>query len=422
MTENQDTSKNKSINWKKMLLICGIILLIGGVVTTIIFFTEPTATRAGATKETAMLVEVTEVREGIFQPTIVATGTVQPAQDILLSPRVSGEIIQRSPSFVPGGFVKKGEILLQIDPADYKNTLELRKSELHQVLADLAIEKGRQDVARKDYQLIGGDTLSEENEALVLREPQLNAVRASVEAARAAVQQAALDLQRTTIRAPFDAHILSRNADVGSQVAPGNELGRLVGVDAYWVVATIPLSKLRWLSFPDADARGSMVRVRDRTAWQEGEYREGYLYKLVGALEDQTRLARILVLVPDPLAYKADSAHVPPLMIGAFMETHIQGNEISDVIRLSRDYVRQDETVWVMEEGKLRIQDVEIVFSDAEYAYISKGLDENDQVVTTNLSTVVEGAKLRLASADSISGQDSLESSEIENQSLGGTP
>lgn len=422
MLENQDIPNDKPVNWKKTLLICGIILIVGGVATTLIFFTEPTAMRAGATKETAMLVEVTEVRQGTFQPTIVATGTVQPAQDIILSPRVSGEIIQRSPAFVPGGFVKKGEVLLQIDPADYKNTLELRKSELHQVLADLAIEKGRQDVALKDYELIGGDTLSEENEALVLREPQLNAVRASVEAARASVQQAALDLERTTIRAPFDAHILSRNANIGSQVAPGNELGRLVGVDAYWVVATVPLSKLRWLSFPDADAPGAMVRVRDRTAWGEEEYREGYLYKLVGALEDQTRLARILVSVPDPLAYKADSVHVPPLMIGAFMETHIQGNNISDVIRLSRDYVRQNETVWVMEEGKLRIQDVEIVFSDAEYAYISKGLEENDQVVTTNLSTVVEGAKLRLASADSTSGQDSLESSEIENQASGGAP
>ncbi len=412
MSENQNTSSEKPVNWKKTLLICIIILVVGAIVTALIFSTEPTAMRAGATKETAMLVEVTEVQHGTFQPTIVATGTVQPAQDIMLSPRVSGEIIRRSPSFVPGGFVKKGEVLLQIDPADYRNTLELRKSELHQALADLEIEKGRQDVARKDFQLIGGDTLSQENEALVLREPQLNAVRASVEAARAAVEQAELALRRTTIRAPFDAHILARNANVGSQVAQGDQLGRLVGVDAYWVVATVPLSKLRWLSFPEADTPGSMVRVRDRNAWQEGEYREGHLYKLVGALEDQTRLARVLVSVPDPLAYQADSVHVPPLMIGAFMETYIQGDEISGVIRLNRDYVRQNETVWVMEEGKLQIRDVDIVFSDAKYTYISKGLNENEQVVTTNLSTVVEDAKLRLASADTTSVQDSLANTE----------
>jgi hypothetical protein len=104
-------------------------------------------------------------------------------------------------------------------------------------------------------------------------------------------------------------------------------------------------------------------------------------------------------------------------MIGAFMETSIQAKEISDVIRLNRDYVRKNETVWVMEEGKLRIRDVEIVLTDAEYAYISSGLNEDDQVVTTNLTTVVDGAPLRLEASDTTSSQDSLANTQQENQS-----
>lgn len=393
----------------KILIICLCILLVGTGATVLIFLTEPTAKREGATRETAMLVEVIKAERGDFRPTIVTTGTVQPSEDITLSPLVNGQIIQRSPAFTPGGFVTRNQMLLQIDPADYRNTLELRRSELLQTEADLNVEMGRQELAEQDYQLIG-DSLPPANKSLVLREPQLDAVKATINAARAAVNQAQLNLDRTTIRAPFDAHILTRNVTVGSQVAPGDNLGRLVGTDHYWVTATVPVSQLQWLSFPDSDHQvGSPVKIVNNTAWPVDSYRDGYLYKQVGALDDQTRLAQVLVLVPDPLVHNYDTANLPKLMIGAFVEAHISAEEIPDVIRLPRDYVRSNNTVWVMENEKLTVRNARVVFSDTQYAYISEGISDQDLVVTTNLSTVVEGAGLRIEdpddSADSTAGE-----------------
>lgn len=332
-------------------------------------------------------------------------GTVEAAQDIILSPRISGEVIERSPSFTPGGYVEKGEVLLQIDSTDYKNTLQQRKSELRQAQSDLNLEMGRQEAAQSEYRIFG-DTLTEENEARILRQPQLNAVKASVESAQAAVDQAEAELHRTTIRAPFDAHILSQNVNVGSQVAAGEQLGRLVGLDEYWVEATVPVSKLRWLTFSETNqSEGSEVKIRNRTAWEEGESREGYLDKMMGALAEQTRLARVLISVPDPLAYHADNADLPKLMIGSYVETTLRGEELTDVIRLNRDYIRTDDTVWIMEDQELRIKDVDIVFRDEQYAYIADGLADQDQVVTTNLTTVSEGAPLRLEGSDSTSAE-----------------
>lgn len=382
---------------KRTILICLLILVGAGAVTAFIFLTEPTAQRSGATKETAMLVEVTPVKRGTYSPEIIATGSVRPSKDITLSARVSGEIIRQTEAFTPGGFVKKGDILLQLDPADYRNTLQLRQSDLSQAKAELAIEQGRQDVARQDYQLVE-DIVNTESTGLVLREPQLNSVKARVEAAEAAVNQAKLNLWRTTIRAPFDAHILTRNTNVGSQVALGDNLGRLVGMDEYWVVVTLPLSKLPFISLPGKGQRGSEVRIRDPKAWKENEYRTGYVYQLVGALEDQTRLARLLVSVPDPLGYESDT--VPSLMINSFVETRIQADSIPDVARLSRAYLRENETVWVMAGDSLSIREVNVAFMDAEYAYISEGLQDAEQVVTTNLSTVVAGSPLRTSETD----------------------
>ena len=384
------------MNWKTTVVICTLILLLAVGVIAVIFQTEPTVQRSSAMKRTAMLVDVTVAEHGTFRPDIVAMGTVRPEQEIELSPRVSGEIISISESFTPGGFVEGGDVLLRIDPADYEVNLLQRQSELRQATADLELELGRQDLASKDYRKLEG-TISSEYKTLVLREPQLNTARARVEAAQAAVRRAELDLERTRIRAPFAAHIINREANVGSQVSPGETLGRLVGIESYWVEANVPVSNLRWIEFPqDSNRTGSSVRIRNRAAWPEDTFRAGKAHRLIGALENQTRLARVLLTVADPLAHDPGSSGLPPLMVGSFVEARIEGKPIEDVIRMDRDFLRQNDTVWLKEDGVLRIRDVEIVFRDQDNVYIREGLGANDQVVTSNLATVLEGSPLRL--------------------------
>ena len=261
---------------------------------------------------------------------------------------------------------------------------------------------GRQQIAEQDLKLITNDSLFKDNplsveeRQLVLRQPQLNAVKATIVGAKASVDQAQLNLERTTIRAPFDAHILSQNVTTGSQVGPGDDLGRLVGTDYYWVTATVPVSKLQWLRFPENDKdRGSTVLIKNSTAWPDGQYREGYLDKQIGALDGQTRLARVLIKVADPLAKNTDLEGRPKLMIGTFVEVEMQANKLDDIVRLNRDYIRSNETVWVMKDDKLEIREVDIALTDNEYAYIREGLQEGEHVVITDLSTVSNGIGLR---------------------------
>ena len=406
--QDRETGSRSPVDVKKTLLICSAIVAAGAVAVAILFATEPEAEREGATKETAMLVDLVEVRRGTFRPTVVATGVVEPERDILASPRIDGQIVDVASDFVPGGYVARGEVLVRIDPSDYEIRLRQRRSELAQAEADLAMEMGRQNVARQDYELLETE-LDPQSEELVLRRPQLETVRARVESARAAVGQAELELQRTEVRAPFDAHVLQRDANVGSQVHAGDTLGRLVGVDTYWVVAAVPVGKLPWLSFPEDGAPGSAVHVRNRSAWPEGVWREGELHRLIGALEGRTRLARVIVAVDDPLARdteldpSGDGAATtrPALMIGSFVEVRIEADPVEDVVRLPRELLRPDDTVWVMVDGELRVRDAEITVRDERYVYVRNGLEDGDRVVSTNLTTVVDGAPLRTAPSDS---------------------
>lgn len=390
----------------RIVLIClGIVLVTAGMVF-FIFVSEPTVQAENATKEMAMLVEVTEAEKGDFRPVISGTGTVLPFEDVILSAQVGGRVTKRASGFVPGGFVREGEVLLRIDPSDYHNDLELAKSELLQARTDLDVEMGRQEVARKDLALVQDLELSPEERSLVLRQPQLNAVKARIAAAQAAVDQAELDLSRTAVSAPFDAHVLSQRVTTGSQVAPGDDLGRLVGTEYYWVSLDVPVNRLKWLDFPGSESEtGSEVIIMNTSAWSERNFRTGYLAQQVGALDPTTRLATVLVKVPDPLALQPENNGKPRLIIDAFVEAMIHADTLSNVIRIDRELLRNDDTVWVMEDQKLSVREVRVLLTDPEYAYIGDGLEEGDRIVVTNLSTVVEGTPLRLQRATAIPPQ-----------------
>ncbi len=386
------------------LVVCVLLAFLTAGVSYLIFSTQPKAERTTETRKSAMGVKVIEVHPGTYRPRIEALGVVEPSREIVLSPRISGEVLERAPGFDPGAFLNAGELALKIDPADFEIQQKQRQSELSQAKADLSIEMGRQRIAESDLDLLR-QSVRGENRNLVLRQPQLIAAQALVEAAQARVEQAALDVARTSILAPFDAQVLERMVDVGSQVAPGDELATLVGIDTYWVVATVPLSSLPQIDFANREGgAGSVAQVRNRSSWPSGSTREGTVERLIGSLAEGTRLARIVIKVDDPLAREPALAGKPPLIIGAILQVTIEGKELSNVVRLDRDYLRENDTVWLMKDEKLAIAEVEVVFRDAQSAYIAKGLEAGDRVVTTSLATVAEDAPLSVENGEEETG------------------
>jgi hypothetical protein len=187
-------------------------------------------------------------------------------------------------------------------------------------------------------------------------------------------------------------------------------LGQLIGLEEYWVMAAVPVRSLRWVQFPRDNGQdtsnepnestqtestgvlGSKAILRNQDAWGPDVEREARVSRLIGTLDRQTRLARVLITVNDPLGRDSE---VPPLILDTLIETEIEGKPIEDVVRLPREFVRSQDTVWVMKDEKLEIRETEVVFRDAEYAYIREGLESGDEVVTTTLATVAEGVGLR---------------------------
>ena len=394
MTDSNSTKPTIArivIRYVITLVVCALLVVGTLAVLRWIDSTEPTAEREGATRKTAALVDTLKVSRGTYAPELVALGRVSPEQEIDLGALVAGEIIQVDPSYDTGEVVEAGQLLMKIDPADYENQLLMRESELEQVKAQLVIEQGSQAVAKKELEALGRD-LDPAKRALVLREPQINTLLAQIKAKEAEVGQAKLELKRTEIRAPFHAQILSRRANLGMQVNTGSTIARLVGLKQYHIRTSVPLRHLEMLKFSQDGAPGSVAMIHQPAAWGPGVARQGVLTRLVGELDPESRLAQVLITVQDPLALQTDG---PKLLLDSIVQVTLKGEPLQDVIRLPRELLRQNDTVWVNADDKLSIRKVTVVFGNADFAYIKDGLEDGDEVVTTSLATVIEGRPLR---------------------------
>jgi RND family efflux transporter MFP subunit len=354
----------------------------------------------------ATLVNVIEARFVKERVVIASMGTVFAARQVDIYPRVRGEVVYIGRDLLPGGLFRRGRVLLRIDQADYRLAVRQSESNVAQNKANLTLEMGRQSVAKREYAMLGED-MKRVNADLALRKPQLASARATFEAAEAALARAKLDLQRTTIHAPFNAIVQTRSVNIGSRVSESSVLARLVDTDVYWIEISVPVDRLKWIQIPQGNVRdGSAVKIYDANAWGQGVYREGKVIKLDPSLEPQGRMARLLVEVRDPLILRAENANKPRLLLGSYVRAEIEGRELPSVFPLPREYLREEDQVWLMSSSnQLEIRRVQIAYRGENSILVSGGIRPGEKIVTTLLAMPVEGMPLRIRGAKKPSQQ-----------------
>jgi RND family efflux transporter MFP subunit len=336
------------------------------------------------------LVETVLARPSLARVVVSGMGTVVPARETVLRPQVNGNVVFMSEGFTPGGIVQKGDELMRIDPDDYRIALEKRQSELQKAKADLALEQGRQEIARREIDLLRQASPEDvSGTELALRKPQLEQALADVALAEADLAQARLDLERTIIYAPFNALVLERNVNLGALVGLDYALTTLVGTDEYWIEATVPLDSLKFL---DMTLQGASATVHSQLG---GESWTGRVLRITGTLDENSRMASILVAVDNPL-----TSGTVPLMLNDYVKVDIQGRELDDVYELPRSALRRGETVWVSNGHALDIRNVDIVWRDGERVFVKAGLAPGEQVVLSDIAAPVKGMPLELAGTE----------------------
>ena len=375
--------------------ILPVIVFSGGLFITLHLMQSGPQAKPMPARKTGVAVETATVSFGSYPTNINAMGVVKAARSTDLKPQVSGQVISLSDRLVPGGKFTKGDTMLQLDPADFKLLLKQQENGVIQANNDLVLEKGNQLVVQREFDLLG-EQVSEAEKQLMLRQPQLSSLQTALTIAQAKQQQAELDLKRTTITAPFNGIVKSREINVGTWVSNSTTLVTLIGSDSYWVEVSVPEDQLQWIKTPSQDGEGSLVRIHNPTAWGEGIYRQGRVIQVLPGLETQGRMARLLIEVNDPLAMDQVNQNKPKLLIDSFVRVVIEGKPITRAVELSRQYLHDGSQVWVYsEEGTLKFREVAVGFKNREEVLITSGLAAGDEVITSNISTPVEGLALR---------------------------
>ncbi len=324
------------------------------------------------------LVEVQAVRRGARALQIVAYGNVVPAREVSLAAQVPGKVVSVNPELVRGGRLATGDRALGVERRDYTLAVSEAKARVAQAEHDLALEKGRREVAEREWKMLGS---AREKGSLALREPQKVLAIARLEAAKAGLSRARLDLERTRLSAPFNALVVQESVEVGQVLGRGAPVAKLVGTDAFWVEVALPVADLAWLQIPGSEATVSGV----------GLEKPGRVLRLLGELERGGRMARVLVEVTDPLVGET------PLLLGSYVKVSFAGREAKSVVEVPRVALREGDRVWLVDaEDRLEIRRVKVLRRLATSVLVESGLEGGDRLILSRLASPVPGMALRV--------------------------
>lgn len=358
------------------------LLLLAGSGVTAWWFTRPGEPPESRPMRTAALqVEGVTLERTEFPVVVRTRGTVRPRTESTLVAEVAGRIVEVSPSFREGGFFEEGDMLLQLEPADYEAAVVMAEGELAQARATLLEEEARAAQAEENWRRLGrqGDP-----GPLVLREPQVAEATARLASAGAQLDRAKRDLERTIVRAPYAGRVLEKEVDVGQFVGSGTTLARVFAVD--YVEVRLPLSNEQagFVRLPeefrdddspavDRPEQGPAVRLRGRVGDRDASW-QGHIVRVESAIDATTRQLFVIAQVDDPYARRADGS--PPLKINMFVEAEIEGRVLENVVVVPRRAVRAGDEVIVIRDGRrIYRQDVRPVWRDRDFVVVSAGDD-----------------------------------------------
>jgi len=418
-------------------------LLVGAGVLVLAMSTREGADRA-APGESATPVGVIELQPRSVLPRVVGFGTVAPARVWSLVPQVSGRIAEIHPELTRGGTVAGGDLLVRIAPETYEAALEEAEARIAEAeaqraeievserttMASLEIEREALALAEEELErqrrLAARGTVADsavdaqqrttlqqrarvqdlENQLAAIP-ARLSAVEGQMRVAEASRTRARLDLQRTEIRAPFDARVASAEAEIDQYVGTTGAIAVLDGLATAEIEAEIPPAQMapfvrlaadRRFDTGPADfatvARGLELTARVRLAGtpvsQEWPAR---VARISDGIVPETRSVGVIVAVDDPYG-EIRPGRRPPLIKGMFARVELRARPVEGRMVVPRAAVQAGRVMVADAEDRLAFREVEVIQATGEMAVIRPTLAPGTRVVVSDPTPAVAGMLL----------------------------
>ncbi len=415
---------------KKKTWIIIIILLL---VVLVIFAVNKGSSSRG------LPVSVEAAKLGDIIETVSANGKIQPAQDVVISPYISGEVVELYVK--EGDEVMEGDLLAKIDPEIYISAYERAEANVNSQLANLANAKAR--LAQSEASFKNARVSYERNKSLweqdVISQSEYDGIVANYEMAKAdvdaakqtvasaefsissakATQREAQDnLTKTTVSAPRSGTVSKLNVEKGERVAgasqfsAGTEIMRIANLQHMEVNVEVNENDIVRVSLYDTCTIEVDAYLNEEFMGVVTEIATSANTLGVSAEQVTNFDVKILVL-PESYAnlIPEDNPKFSPLRPGMSATVEIRTEYADDVLLIpigavttrsdtteneqpepnmdeqdkKKDFV---EVVFVYDEGFARMQEVVIGIQDNTNIQIKEGLEEGDEVVTGPYSLV----------------------------------
>ena len=412
---------------KKTLVLPPILLAIA----LFMFFSQAAKPPRAATdkQEKATPVKVIAAKTVTAIPSISGFGKVQPSRTWDAVAQVAGPVIWTSEKLRDGLLIAAGTSLLRIDEREYDLMLaqidaqsdsldakdETTKASLKIEERSLALLK--EDLARKTELLSRGSAsqsiVDTAERALLTQDAKVQSLSSTLklnEAERKVLQRqreiAALNRERTELKAPFDVRLDSVDIAVGQYVNKGQQLFSGDGIAVAEIVAQFPIGALNPL-FGKAGEEGSPLdaladggglsqrhdalkaKVILRTPKRNIQW-DAKVDRVSAVMNPKTRTRGIVLTVTAPYG-QATPGQKPPLVKDTAVEVILQGQPKKDKIAVPASAIRKGTVMVVDAEKRLHFKPVKVAYIQGDIAVLMSGLEPNDKVVVSDLPAPVDG-------------------------------
>ena len=316
---------------------------------------------------------------------ISSQGFIKPKSELNIISQLNARVEWVSKKMEEGSSFSQGDTLIKLDQRDYELALITAESNVLNAEVNLQRERAESDLANKEWGRVGDGSGS----ALALRKPQLAQAEANLEASKANLERAKRDMDRAIFIAPFDGRVRSRSADIGTTTFPGTPLGSIYATEKFEIQLPIADQDVK---FTGLDFNGLQIPYEKQLEVSinlNGDIVKGKIIRAEAEVDPKTRMLSVIASVG-----KNNSEVGNQVLVGQYAQALITGTEINDVYVIPRNNIR-NQSLWVVNSNmELINRPVSVLRYENEYALVNEGIEEGDRLLTSRLSSLINGQKV----------------------------
>ena len=367
--------------WAQIITIF-IIGSIGILIFSLLVVTKPVADTVE--KEAILpVVKVWRAQASDYQVIIESQGVVNPMQLTDLASEVSGKVKFLSPKFEVGQRFQVNEVILEIDSSDYEVIQAKAVAELADAKLALSKENALSEQALRDWKVLGK---GKEPNDLVLRKPQLESALARVVSAKAGLDKAKRDLERTKIRSPYESKIERTNVELGSLLTLGTIVGSIYSADLFEIRLPVSINEF---DFVDVN---KLSKVLFETEISGMPYSwNGNLLRSESKVDQSSQSIFLVAAIENSPPNKKF------LVPGVYLKAKIFGKILEGTYSLPRSALYDRNKIFVVNEDEtISIREIKVIRSSKDIVIVSDGIGNGDLVITTPVSNAIDGMKVEV--------------------------